>query len=101
MIVCLQGLLQAHEHLPGASFEELLCEADAAGQPKRAPGANARMLPVSLLHAPHVFVLALVWESPQVCGPHLFSAHASELSCRQIACQPAARLQAVGFKACC
>ena len=64
--VLLQGLLLAHEHMHSASFEEMLCEADSASSPpRRAPGASARTLPLTLLQAPSVFVLALVWESPQ------------------------------------
>ena len=70
MPASLQGLLLAHDHMHGASFEEMLCEADSVSSPpKRAPGASARTLPLTLLHAPSVFVLALVWESPQVCAP--------------------------------
>ena len=57
----------------GASFEEMLCEADSASSPpKRAPGASARTLALTLLHAPSVFVLALVWESPQVWSRVLY-----------------------------
>ena len=64
----MQGLRTTAGQMPGASFEDLLCEAEWAGnEPKRTPGAKARRLPQMLLQAPRVFVLVLVWESPQAC----------------------------------
>ena len=65
-VAFMQGLRSALQRLrSSSSFEDLLCGADAAGSaiPKL---ALPELLPVSLLRRPHIFTLAIVWESMQV-----------------------------------
>lgn len=74
-----QGLRVAYDHMIGSAFEELLREADsaealAAAQGGALPASAAKSgavhtAEVTLLRRPAVFTLAIVWDSPQVCGP--------------------------------
>lgn len=65
----MQGLKLAHDNLIGASFEEVLREADVAESLGHDAAAAARADKVSecvLLERPHAFNLAIGWDSPQV-----------------------------------
>ncbi len=78
-LVPAQGLRKAYASLGSeASFEDILREVEVAVEQAAAlpPTVEIGEPLVTLVRRPRVFTLAVVWESPQVCGAWLLCTRA-------------------------